>query len=45
MYIYIYIYMHVCIYNKCLCYSNFSKEEWECKPLLANDRSIVIKSG
>ena len=29
--------------KKCLRYSNFSKEEWECKQSLANDRSIVRK--
>ena len=26
-------------------YSNFSKEEWQCMRLLANDRSIVIKKA
>ena len=26
-------------------YSNFSKEEWQCMYLLANDRSIVIKKA
>ena len=29
--------------KKCLGYPNFSKEEWECKQSLANDRSIVRK--
>ena len=26
-------------------YTNFSKEEWQCMRLLANDRSIVIKKA
>ena len=26
-------------------YSNFSKEEWQCMPSLANDRSMAIKKA
>ena len=31
--------------EKCLDYSNFSKEEWECMRSLANNRSIVMKKA
>ena len=36
-------FLEVCKSN--LSYSNFSKEEWQCMRLLANDRSIAIKKA